>query len=290
MISCGEPSGDLYAGALATGDPPRRSLRLDHRLRRRSPARCRGDARRRLQRHFGDRPARGRARPAADVCHVPPPRAPRRRASVPTCSWRSTFPDFNFRLARAIRRLGIPVVYYISPQLWAWRPGRMKTMREIADRVLVIFEFEKADLRAGGRAGGVGRPSAARRHAAAGAARLVPDANAGLARRASGRGAPAGQPPQRAARNPAGTGRGRRADSTGDSRRPVRRRAGAAPRRRALRAARVRRHRRRRRRRRGPDGPRARGGRRGHRRLRDGHGAGGAARVPDGRGLSPVAD
>ena len=54
------------------------------------------------------------------------------------------FPDFNFRLARAVRKLGIPVVYYISPQLWAWRSGRMKTMREIADRVLVIFEFERA--------------------------------------------------------------------------------------------------------------------------------------------------
>ena len=69
------------------------------------------------------------------------------------------FPDFNFRLARSIRRLGIPVVYYISPQLWAWRPGRMKTMREIADRVLVIFEFEKAIYeRAGVPVDWVGHP------------------------------------------------------------------------------------------------------------------------------------
>ena len=52
------------------------------------------------------------------------------------------FPDFNFRLAHAMRKLGVPVVYYISPQLWAWRPGRMKTMQRIADRVLVIFPFE----------------------------------------------------------------------------------------------------------------------------------------------------
>jgi lipid-A-disaccharide synthase len=52
------------------------------------------------------------------------------------------FPDFNFRLAHALRRLGVPVVYYISPQLWAWRPGRMKTMKRLADRVLVIFPFE----------------------------------------------------------------------------------------------------------------------------------------------------
>jgi lipid-A-disaccharide synthase len=53
------------------------------------------------------------------------------------------FPDFNFRLAAAIRKLGVPVVYYISPQLWAWRSGRMKTMRALADRVLVIFPFEE---------------------------------------------------------------------------------------------------------------------------------------------------
>jgi lipid-A-disaccharide synthase len=60
------------------------------------------------------------------------------------------FPDFNFRLARAIRSLGVPVVYYISPQLWAWRPGRMKTMKRIADRVLVIFPFEEPIYRDAG--------------------------------------------------------------------------------------------------------------------------------------------
>jgi lipid-A-disaccharide synthase len=60
------------------------------------------------------------------------------------------FPDFNFRLAHAMRRLGVPVVYYISPQLWAWRPGRMKTMRQIADLVLVIFEFEERIYREAG--------------------------------------------------------------------------------------------------------------------------------------------
>ena len=60
------------------------------------------------------------------------------------------FPDFNFRLARRVRRLGIPVVYYISPQIWAWRPGRLKTIRAFADRVLVIFPFEVAMYQAGG--------------------------------------------------------------------------------------------------------------------------------------------
>jgi lipid-A-disaccharide synthase len=60
------------------------------------------------------------------------------------------FPDFNFRLARAIKRLGVPVIYYISPQIWAWRPGRLATMRRIANRVLVIFPFEEAIYRNGG--------------------------------------------------------------------------------------------------------------------------------------------
>ncbi len=60
------------------------------------------------------------------------------------------FPDFNFALARALRKLGVPIVYYISPQLWAWRRGRMKTMRRIADRVLVIFPFEERIYREAG--------------------------------------------------------------------------------------------------------------------------------------------
>jgi lipid-A-disaccharide synthase len=60
------------------------------------------------------------------------------------------FPDFNFPLARRVRRLGIPVIYYISPQVWAWRRGRMKTLREIADRILVIFPFEEAIYREAG--------------------------------------------------------------------------------------------------------------------------------------------
>ena len=51
------------------------------------------------------------------------------------------FPDFNLLLARAIRRLGIPVIYYVGPQIWAWRPGRLKTIREVVSRVLVIFPF-----------------------------------------------------------------------------------------------------------------------------------------------------
>jgi lipid-A-disaccharide synthase len=65
------------------------------------------------------------------------------RATRPDVFVAIDFPDFNFRLMAALKRLGIPVVYYISPQLWAWRPGRMRTMKQLVDRVLVIFPFEE---------------------------------------------------------------------------------------------------------------------------------------------------
>lgn len=52
------------------------------------------------------------------------------------------FPDFNFRLARELHRRGIPVFYYISPQLWAWRPGRIELVRRYVRKMLVIFPFE----------------------------------------------------------------------------------------------------------------------------------------------------
>ncbi len=53
------------------------------------------------------------------------------------------FPDFNFRLLPRIRALGIPIVYYVSPQLWAWRPARIRTIQRYVDKMLVIFPFER---------------------------------------------------------------------------------------------------------------------------------------------------
>ena len=50
---------------------------------------------------------------------------------------------FNFYIARAAKRLGIPVIYYISPQLWAHGPWRVKKMKKLVDRLLVIYPFEK---------------------------------------------------------------------------------------------------------------------------------------------------
>jgi len=60
------------------------------------------------------------------------------------------FPDFNFWLARASRRMGIPVLYYISPQVWAWRRGRVQTLKRLVQRMVVIFPFEEALYRQAG--------------------------------------------------------------------------------------------------------------------------------------------
>ncbi len=54
------------------------------------------------------------------------------------------FPDVNFRLAKHCRRLGIPVVWFVSPQLWAWKRRRLRWVQERVDRMLVIFPFEEA--------------------------------------------------------------------------------------------------------------------------------------------------
>ena len=52
-------------------------------------------------------------------------------------------PDFHFRVARMAKKLGIPVYYYVSPQVWAWRSGRVEFLRRFTRRVLCILPFEK---------------------------------------------------------------------------------------------------------------------------------------------------
>jgi lipid-A-disaccharide synthase len=142
MVSCGEASGDLYAGALATElqrlAPGTRVFGLGGPRLSESGAELVGDYRglavtgltealRVLPRSFGML-RRLRERLVHDR---------------PDVLVAIDFPDFNFGLARSARRLGVPVVYYISPQLWAWRPGRIRTMKAIATKVLVIFPFEQ---------------------------------------------------------------------------------------------------------------------------------------------------
>jgi lipid-A-disaccharide synthase len=52
------------------------------------------------------------------------------------------FPDFNLRLARVAKKQGVPVLYYISPQVWAWRAGRVQAMARYVQKMAVIFPFE----------------------------------------------------------------------------------------------------------------------------------------------------
>lgn len=60
------------------------------------------------------------------------------------------FPEFNLRLAKRLKRLGIKVIYYISPQLWAWRQGRIRIVKRYVDRMLVILPFEEEFYRVHG--------------------------------------------------------------------------------------------------------------------------------------------
>lgn len=149
LLSCGEPSGDLYAGALT------RELRA---LEPQATVAGMGGP------HFaaaGGRLVadyRGLSVTGLSEAIVKIPRslaAVRRltaaaRAERPVALVVIDFPDFNVALARRVRRLGIPVVYYVSPQIWAWRRGRLSTIRASADRVLVIFPFEEAIYRDAG--------------------------------------------------------------------------------------------------------------------------------------------
>jgi len=149
LLSCGEASGDLYAAALT------RELRaLDPGLAIAGLAgpqfaEAGGD----LIDDYRDIAVTGLTEALAKV-----PRsyaALRRlvhaaRAHRPDALIVIDAPDFNFRLAPRIKKLGVPVVYYIGPQIWAWRASRLRTIRSFADRVLVIFPFEEAIYRGGG--------------------------------------------------------------------------------------------------------------------------------------------
>lgn len=73
------------------------------------------------------------------------------------------FPDFNLRLARELHRCGIPVLYFVAPQVWAWRRGRLKTIRRCVDRLMCLFPFEEEFFRRAGIAAEfVGHPLARR--------------------------------------------------------------------------------------------------------------------------------
>lgn len=142
LLSCAEASGDLYAGALTRA------------LREQEPdLHVSGLGGPHFQAAGGELIADYRGIAVTGLTEalskVPEVLAVRRRllASARTARPDALVvidsPDFNFRLAPAIKRLGVPVVYYISPQVWAWRQGRINAIRRFADIVLVIFPFEE---------------------------------------------------------------------------------------------------------------------------------------------------
>ena len=53
------------------------------------------------------------------------------------------FPEFNLKLAKSLKKRGVKVIYYISPQLWAWRKYRVRTIEKHVDLLLTILPFEK---------------------------------------------------------------------------------------------------------------------------------------------------
>jgi lipid-A-disaccharide synthase len=149
MISCGEPSGDLYAGALAVE------------IRRRQPdAAIFGLGGQRMMAGGGELIADYRGLSVTglvEALRVLPKSlstlsrlAEAARTEKPDAIVLIDFPDFNFRLAAVMKKLGVPIVYYISPQLWAWRRSRIKVMKRLADQVLVIFPFEEQIYRDAG--------------------------------------------------------------------------------------------------------------------------------------------
>jgi lipid-A-disaccharide synthase len=142
MLSCGEASGDMYAGALVEA------------LRQREPRveafGLGGDRFKAAGGHLiGDFRGLTVTGLIEAVRVLPDSYAMYRRLvqaaqeEHPDVLVLVDFPDFNFRLMAAIKRLGVPIVYYVGPQLWAWRPGRMQTIKALVDRVLPIFPFEE---------------------------------------------------------------------------------------------------------------------------------------------------
>jgi lipid-A-disaccharide synthase len=87
----------------------------------------------------------------------------RAKSQNPSLAILVDFPEFNLRLAGKLKKMGIPVCYFIGPQIWAWRSYRVKQIRRYVDLILVILPFEEEFYRSHGiTAHYVGNPSATR--------------------------------------------------------------------------------------------------------------------------------
>jgi len=72
------------------------------------------------------------------------------RAQRPDVAILIDFPDVNFRLAKHLKRLGVPVVWFVSPQLWAWKRSRLRWVQQRVSKMMVIFPFEEPFYKARG--------------------------------------------------------------------------------------------------------------------------------------------
>jgi lipid-A-disaccharide synthase len=149
LLSCGETSGDLYAGELV------RELHL-----RQPGIEVFGLGGDRLAAQGADLLAHVRDLAVVGLLEVVSHLRSLRRVfdrvlsevdrQQPDVAVLVDYPDFNLRLARHLRRRGVRVVYYVSPQVWAWRRGRLDTIRKTVDHMMVIFPFEEALYREAG--------------------------------------------------------------------------------------------------------------------------------------------
>jgi lipid-A-disaccharide synthase len=158
LLSCGEPSGDLYGSELVrqlrSRVPGARVFGLGGDL-------LRGE-RAELLAHVRDLAVVGlfevvaHIRRIRRIFHRLLEEVDRERPDVAVLI---DYPDFNLRLAGELRRREVPVVYYVSPQVWAWRRGRLRSIRKTVSHMLVIFPFEERLYReAGVRVTFVGHP------------------------------------------------------------------------------------------------------------------------------------
>ncbi len=162
LVSAGEASGDRYAALL-----------VDELRRRHTQAQFFGCAGARLREAGVEAVVRGESLSVVGLVevlhHIPRIYKEFRklihaaRQRKPQLAILTDSPDFHFRVAANLRKQGIPVVYLVAPQVWAWRQGRTKVMRRIIDRLLCIFPFEEEFFRARGVAAVyIGHPLAGR--------------------------------------------------------------------------------------------------------------------------------
>ena len=142
LISAGEASGDLYAASLVE-TLRRRHADLDF-------FGCAGPRMRAAGvRAVVDSASLGVVGLLEVVTHLPRIRREfhnlldAARRERPDAAILTDSPDFHLRLAKRLKRLGVPVLYLVAPQVWAWRKGRLPLMRRVIDRLLCIFPFEE---------------------------------------------------------------------------------------------------------------------------------------------------